>query len=190
MYCGVTSLLRGVIWPKNNSVFISTQNVVLFCFGPVNVFLSKILTYSGHAFFQLDLWEGLAGNLTSLNRLLIVAVLTGNFRSTLIFLEVTIGWVFAILAIFRSIRTVVPRFLPRFSDFGCHFKAFEIILAEQPIVCCTSIYFFPSPISFLIRVRSSSVQCLERPIFHSIRRKCTIANMCNICHPPTLNGPN
>ncbi|CAI9620277.1 unnamed protein product, partial [Staurois parvus] len=58
---------------------------------------------------------------------------------------------------------VVLRFLPRLSGFGCHFKAFAIILAEQPINFCTSLYVFPSPINVLIKVRCSSEQCLERP---------------------------
>ncbi|CAI9615392.1 unnamed protein product [Staurois parvus] len=55
---------------------------------------------------------------------------------------------------------VVFRFLPRLSGFGCHFKAFAIILAEQPIIFCTSLCVFPSPINFLIKVRCSSEQCL------------------------------
>ncbi|CAI9615913.1 unnamed protein product, partial [Staurois parvus] len=58
---------------------------------------------------------------------------------------------------------VVFCFLPLLSGFGCHFKAFAIILAEQPIIFCTSLYVFPSPINFLIKVRCSSEQCLERP---------------------------
>ncbi|CAI9597781.1 unnamed protein product, partial [Staurois parvus] len=58
---------------------------------------------------------------------------------------------------------VVFRFLPRLSGFGCHFKAFAIILAEQPIIVCTSLYVFPSQINFLIKVRCSSERCLERP---------------------------
>ncbi|CAI9537603.1 unnamed protein product [Staurois parvus] len=36
---------------------------------------------------------------------------------------------------------VVFSFLPRLSGFGCHFKAFSIILAEQPIIFCTSLCF-------------------------------------------------
>ncbi|CAI9546921.1 unnamed protein product, partial [Staurois parvus] len=58
---------------------------------------------------------------------------------------------------------VVFRFLPRLSDFGCHFKALAIILAEQPIIFCTSLYVFPSPINVLFKVCCSSEQCLERP---------------------------
>ncbi|CAI9594353.1 unnamed protein product, partial [Staurois parvus] len=58
---------------------------------------------------------------------------------------------------------VIFSFLPRLSGFGCHFKAFAIILAEQPIIFCTSLYVFPSPINFFIKVRCSSEQCLERP---------------------------
>ncbi|CAI9612453.1 unnamed protein product, partial [Staurois parvus] len=58
---------------------------------------------------------------------------------------------------------VVFRFLPRLSGFGCHIKAFAIILAEQPIIFCTSLYVFPSPIHFSIKVRCSSEQCLELP---------------------------
>ncbi|CAI9604976.1 unnamed protein product [Staurois parvus] len=38
---------------------------------------------------------------------------------------------------------VVFRFLPRLSSFGCRFKAFAIILAEQPIIFCTSFIWFP-----------------------------------------------
>ncbi len=74
-------------------------------------------------------------------RLLIVTILTGNIRLSLITLELIIGRVFAILAILRSIRMVVFRFLPHLSGFGCHFKAFDIILADQPIIFCTSLCF-------------------------------------------------
>ncbi|CAI9566943.1 unnamed protein product [Staurois parvus] len=38
---------------------------------------------------------------------------------------------------------VVFCFLPRLSGFGCHSEAFAIILAEQPIILCTSLYVFP-----------------------------------------------
>lgn len=34
------------------------------------------------------------------------------------------------------------------SRFGYHFKAFEVILVEQPIILWTSLYVFPSPIEF------------------------------------------
>ncbi|CAI9617001.1 unnamed protein product, partial [Staurois parvus] len=62
-----------------------------------------------------------------------------------------------------SIQMVVFHFLPHLSGFGCHFKAFAIILAEQPNIFCASLYVFPSLINFLIKVRFSSEQCLERP---------------------------
>ncbi len=107
----------------------------------------------------------LADSLASHRHLLTVTVLTGNFKLSLITLELIIGWVFAILAILRSIRMVVFRFLPHLSSFGCHFKAFDIILAEQPIIFCTSLYVFPSLINFLIKVRYYFEQCLERHIF-------------------------
>ncbi len=61
---------------------------------------------------------------------LIVTVLTGNVRLSLITLELII--VFAILVIIRSIRMVVFGFLPHLSGFGCHDKSFDIILAKQP----------------------------------------------------------
>ncbi|CAI9568151.1 unnamed protein product [Staurois parvus] len=38
---------------------------------------------------------------------------------------------------------VVFRFLPRLSGFGCHFKAFAIILAEQPIFFLHFFICFP-----------------------------------------------
>ncbi len=36
----------------------------------------------------------------------------------------------------------VFHFLPQLSGFGCHFKAFDIILAEQPIISAL-LYMFP-----------------------------------------------
>ena len=87
--------------------------------------------------------------------------------SSLIFLEELIGWIFAILTLLSSV-TVVANFLPYVSGFCCHFKAFEIILAEHPVICCTSLYVFPSPINFLIKLRCSSEQCLERPVLYFI----------------------
>lgn len=108
------------------------------------------------------LWGLLVHRLASHKCLLTVTVLTGNSRLSLTSLELIIGWVFAILAIDRSIRTVVFRFLPRLSGFAFHLKPLEIILAEQPMIFCTSLYVFPSLINFLIRLRCSSLQC---PIF-------------------------
>ena len=117
-------------------------------------------------FFSNGTLRGLlAGRLTSQRRLRIVPVLTVNWRSSLILLEPIIGWVFASLAILLSIWGVVFLFLPRFSVFCSHFNALEIILAEQPITFCTSLYVFPSFINVLIKKRSSFEQCLERPIF-------------------------
>ncbi len=105
------------------------------------------------------------GFLASIKRLLTVTVLIGHFRSSLIFPEVMIGWIFA-YSDYSSIRfNSICSF--SFTCFGlcCHFKkAFEIILAENPIICCTSLYVFPSPINFLIKLRCCSGQCLEWPI--------------------------
>ncbi len=97
-------------------------------------------------FFNNGTLRGLfADSLASHWHFLIVTILTDNFRLSLITLELFIGWVFAILAILR---------------IGCHFKAFDIILAEQPIILCTSLYVFPSLINFLIKVSYSFEQCL------------------------------
>lgn len=92
-------------------------------------------------FFNNGTLRGLlAGSLASHRRRLIVTVLTGNLRSSLILLELIIGWAFAILVILRSVRTVVFfLFLLHLSGFGCHFKVFDIILAEQPMIFCTSL---------------------------------------------------
>ncbi|CAI9593268.1 unnamed protein product, partial [Staurois parvus] len=84
-------------------------------------------------FFQQWDFRGLHANSLVSHRSRIETVLTGNFRPSLIFLEMIVGRVLAILAILLSIRMVVFRFFPRLSGFGCHFKAFAIILAEQPI---------------------------------------------------------
>ncbi len=120
-------------------------------------------------FFNNGTLRGLlADSLASHMCLLIVTVLTGNFRLSLITLELIIGRVFAILAILRSIRTVVFRFLPHLSGFGCHFKAFDIILAEQPII---SALCFPSLINFLIKVRYSFEQCLGWPFYSDFQRE-------------------
>ncbi|CAI9566698.1 unnamed protein product, partial [Staurois parvus] len=82
------------------------------------------------SFFNSGTFRGLlADSLASHRRLLIVTVLTGNFRPSLIFLELIVGGVLAILAILLPILLSIPRL----SGFGCHFKAFAIILAEQPI---------------------------------------------------------
>ena len=47
-----------------------------------------------------------------------------------------------------SVLTVISHFHLHVLGFCCHFKAFEIILAEHHIICCTSLYAFPSPIKF------------------------------------------
>ena len=78
--------------------------------------------------------------LNSLASIFWLAALTVNFRS-LTFLEGMIGWIFAILTILWYVLTVVARFLQRVSGFHCHFKAFGIILAEHPIICCIFIRF-------------------------------------------------
>ncbi|MEQ2240184.1 hypothetical protein ILYODFUR_012178 [Ilyodon furcidens] len=79
-----------------------------------------------------------------------------------------VRWVFAILAILQPIPVFC--FPPHLSSLAYHFKALEIILAEQPFIFCTSLYVFPSEIDILIKVilikvRCSSEQCLEQPIF-------------------------
>ena len=115
-------------------------------------------------FFSSGTLRGFLSNSLASHRLLIVEVLTGKLRSSLISLELIIGCFYAILVILWSTRMVVFLFLPRLLGFLCHFKALEIILAEKPIILCTSLYVFPSPINFLIKVLSPSVQCLEQPI--------------------------
>ena len=85
-------------------------------------------------------------------RVLIVTVLTGNIRSSLINLELIIGLVFAILAVLPSIWMVVFHFLPRLSGFGCHFNTFEIIYTEQRVIYCTNLHVFPFPINVFLKV--------------------------------------
>lgn len=52
----------------------------------------------------------------------------------------TITWIFAIQYLLSShlFQTVVAHFLPCVLCIFCHFKSFAIILAEYPIICCTS----------------------------------------------------
>ena len=149
--------------------FLWITELIFSCITTVseNCFTSVLLGVNQLLFSTMGL---LADNLASHRRLLTVTVLTGNFRS-LIALELITGWVFATLAILRSIRMVVFRFLPRLSGFDCQFKALEIILAEQPIIFCTSLYVFPSPINFLIKVCCSSEQRVERPILLRISER-------------------
>ena len=113
----------------------------------------QILPDCAHAVFFFSTMLLLADSFALVKRLLTITALTGNFRSYLIFLEVIIGWIFAILSIPRSLLTVIARFLLRVSGFCYHFKAFEIILSEHPIICCTSLYVFPFPINFLIQLK-------------------------------------
>lgn len=119
----------------------------------------------------------LADSLASHRRLLIVTVLKGNIRLSLITLELIIGWVFAILAILRSIRMVVFRFLPFLSGFGCHFKAFDIIYLSS-LNFLHFFMFFSSLIHFLIKVRCFSEQCLVRPILLRFLERNTQYNIC------------
>ena len=59
----------------------------------------------------------LADILASHRHPLIITVLTGNYRSSLITLELIIGSVFVILAVLLSIQMVVFCFLPGLSGF-------------------------------------------------------------------------
>lgn len=106
--------LTNCLWsldPKNNNLaFNSPQNVAPFLFRPLSVFFGKFSALQHVLFSTVGLCEGfLADSLASRRRLLVVTVLTGNFRP---------------VVILRPIRMVVFRFLPRLSGFGCHFQAF------------------------------------------------------------------
>lgn len=92
----------------------------------------------GFFFSSGTLWRFLANSLASHKHLLITEVLTSKWRSFFISLELITGCFFAIIVILWSRRMVVFLFLPRVSGFLSHFKAFEIFLAEQPIIFCTS----------------------------------------------------
>ena len=165
VYCGLNSVFGGhltiCLWPLDpkRTILLSSVHKMLrhFPLGQSLCSLKNCNLFSTCRFFNNVTLRGLLADSLASHRHLIVTVLTGNFRPSLIILEPIIGWVFAILAILRSIRMVVFRFLPRLSGFVYQFKAFEIISAEQPIIFCTSSYF-------LIKVRCSSEQCLERPI--------------------------
>ncbi|MEQ2231022.1 hypothetical protein ILYODFUR_035137 [Ilyodon furcidens] len=88
-------------------------------------------------------------------RLLIVPDLTANFRPSLITLELIIG--FAILVVLPSILMGVFRFL--------HVSLVLLSILNKSVIFSTSLNIFPSAINVLIKVRCSSEQCLERPIF-------------------------
>ncbi len=121
---------------------------------------------------------GQCGDFLPIAWLLIVTVLTGNFRLSLITLELIIGWVFASLAILRSIRMVVFHFLPHLSGFGCPF-----ILAEQPIIFCTSLCF---PLSNKLFNQSTLFFWTMSGITHFtpiFREKCTVQHLL----PSSLN---
>lgn len=120
-----------------------------------------------------------ADSLASHRRLLIVTVPTGSFRPSLISLELNTGRVYVTLAFLQSVPTVVFRFLPRLSGFGCYFKASFWLLFE--IIFCTSSYVFSSPISFFIKVCCSSEQCLAPPILLRFSEACTITSVYNSC---------
>ncbi|CAI9614137.1 unnamed protein product, partial [Staurois parvus] len=86
-------------------------------------------------FFNSGTLQGLlADSLASHRRLLIVSVLTGNFR-TFFDLPGADCWLSPCHFGYSSIHSN-GSFLPFSStsfSLGCHFKAFAIILAEQPI---------------------------------------------------------
>ena len=90
---GLSDKLSVVPRPKKkNLTFISPQNVAPFLFRTVSVFFGNtFMTSSVHYFFNNGTLRGLlADRLASHRHLLIVPVLTGNFRS-LITLELIIG---------------------------------------------------------------------------------------------------
>lgn len=98
----------------------------------------------------------LAGSLASRRRRLIVTVLAGNLRSSLMLLELIIGWAFVILVALRSIPTVPFLLFPHLSGFWCHFSWTAYFLL---------FFIVPSLVYFFKQRNTSSEQCLERPIF-------------------------
>ena len=148
VYCGLYSVFGGrltnCLRPLDpiRTILLSSVHRTLrhFSFGQSMCSLANCYLFNTCLFFSSGPLRGfLANSLASHRRLLIVEVLTGKWRSSLISLELIIGCFFAILVILRSTRMVVFLFLPRFSGFLCHFKALEIILAEQPIIFSTSL---------------------------------------------------
>ncbi len=86
------------------------------------------------------------------------------------------------LAILRSIRMVVFRFLPHLSGFGSHFKAFDIVLADQPFIFCTFICF---PLSNQLFKQSTLLfwTMSGKTHFQIFREKCTVQHLL----PSSLN---
>ncbi len=178
---GSSDKLSAALRPKKNNLASSVHKILRHF--SLDQSMCSLANCNLFIFFNNGTLRGLlAYSLASHRRLLIVTVLTGNFRLSLITLELIIGWVFAILAILRSIRMIVFHFLPHLSGFGCYFKAFDIILAEQPIIFCTSLYVLPSLINFLIKVSYSFEQCLERPILLRFSERNAQYNICCL-HP-------
>ena len=140
-YPGSSDVLSTTTRPLEKEQFYSHQSTECYAISlwPNQCVPWQIVTDSAHAvFFNNGALEGLlADSLALIKHLLTVTALTGHFRSSLIFLEVMIGWIFTILTILQSVLTEVACFLLRVSGFCWHFKAFEIILAEDPILCCT-----------------------------------------------------
>ena len=103
-----------------------------------NLFSTCVVLFCFVFFNNGTLWGLLANNLASHRRLLLVTVLTGNFRSSLITLELIIGWDFTILAIFWSIQMVVFHFLPCLCLVLVAILKHLSILTDQSIIFCTS----------------------------------------------------
>ncbi len=178
---GSSDKLSAAPRPKNNNLASSVHKILShFSLGQSMCILWQIVILF-HFFNNGTLRGLLADSLASHRRLLIVTVLTGNFRLSLITLELIINWVFAILAILRSIRMVVFHFLLHLSGFGCHLKAFDIILAEQPIIFCTSLCF---PLSNQLFNQSTLFFWTMSGTTHLtqiFREKCTVQHLLLYC---------
>lgn len=149
-YCGLYSVFLGrftnYLWPLHSArtILLSSIHRILchFSLGPSMCSLANCNLFNTSFFSSGTLRGFLVNSLASHWRLLIVKVLTGKWRSSLIALELIIGCFFAILVIPWCTCMVVFLFLPDVSGFVHHFKAFEVILVE-PIICCTSFICFP-----------------------------------------------
>ena len=158
--CGLNSVagVRAyVVWrtlddySSRKEQFYSHQSTECLCHFSLGQSTCSLANFSIHAVFStmdsyggflLIAWSGVFWS-------------SGNFRSSPPERSKMISWICPSIHINCSCCV---------SGCCCHFKAFEIILAELPIICFTSLYVFPSPINFLIKLCCSFEHRLEWPI--------------------------
>ena len=138
VYCGLNSVFAGrltnCLWPLDpkRTILLSSVHKILrhFFLGQSMCYLANCNRFITCIFFNNGTLRGLLGGSLASD----VVWLLQYSQAILDLLWSSWSW---------SLAEPLPFWLfsdpPRLSGFGCHFKAFDIILAEQPIIFCTSL---------------------------------------------------